>query len=143
MTPGLPATPRHHPVVALAICIAGRSLNRAGSQPIQALRAQRAFGQPDTFLSIPSRFSQLVLSFPPTCFTSSSTMLPPTAPHWSRLFLHILSIQNRLCFTFAGSCSKIHRLCSFSWGWWEKVPTAVPGPSTSNPSLFHGWFSWE
>lgn len=143
--------PQPPPLPVPTTCITGRCHNHAGSQPIQALDRERAFGEPDTPLNRVTASSQLphpkqnqLHHCCASCSTSSSPMPPSTAPHCSRLLLHFFSTQNRLCFTFLGVAVKYTDfICSFSWGWWEKVPTDVPGPSISNPSLFHGWFSWE
>lgn len=84
MSPGLPVTPRHCPVAVPDICITGRSLNRAGSQPIQALNMEQAFGEPDTLLygvtaSSPASYQlfphkqNLLYHCRGSCSTSSST----------------------------------------------------------------------
>lgn len=155
VSPGLPVTPRHCPVAVPDICITGRSLNRAGSQPIQAPNMEQAFGEPDTLLygvtaSSPASYQlfphkqNLLYHCRGSCSTSSSTDHLPlllTVPGSSDVFYPYRTDFASLLLGVAVKHPDF--TCSFSWGWWEKVPTAVSGPSTSNPSLFHGWFSWE
>lgn len=75
------------------------------SEPLASLTLSSAFpaGSPSTFSA-----------FPPTCFTTAvAAALPPAAQCHLPLLLTVqallthFSVQNRLGFTFAGSCSKI------------------------------------